>query len=178
MLSSIWQFSHACSLFCRHVTRNFWPVNDRFVITCLSILTPASTSHAMRNQPNQIKKRYNVTKDQSLVRTPKCESDVTREPSSLSHPTEHLSLTVPLLQLLNLSFFEGCSIISPLLLRRQKNGWPSPWHATFIEPPNDFMTQSLAHIKFNIGNIKNAQMVGLQWRNRRKHEVGFSINHG
>lgn len=60
-----------------------------------------------------------------------------------------------------LSFYEGRSIISTLLLRRQNGGVAYPWHTNFIEPPNDFMTESLAHIKSSIGNIKDAQMARL-----------------
>lgn len=65
----------------------------------------------------------------------------------LSPPRSPFIWVFPLLQFLNLSLFKGCSIISTLLLRRQKSGSLSPWHTNFIEPPNDFMTESPAHVK-------------------------------
>lgn len=86
----------------------------------------------------------------------------TGEPSPLHHiHGAFTSDSFTPLQLLNLSFYEGRSIISTLLLRRQNSGVAYPWHTNFIEPPNDFMTESLAHIKSSIGNIKDAQMARL-----------------
>lgn len=74
-----------------------------------------------------------------------------------------------------LNFFRACSIISTLLLSGQKRKHRSSWHANFIEPPNDFMTESLAHDKFKIGNIKNAQMAELQMKQKANTERGVDV---
>lgn len=87
----------------------------------------------------------------------------TWEPSPLHHIHGALTLltVLPPSGCWTWASTRGRSIISTLLLRRQNSGVEYPWHANFIEPPNDFMTKSLAHIKSSIGNMKDAQMARL-----------------
>lgn len=63
--------------------------------------------------------------------------------SSLYH--QHLGDSLPPLELLNL--------LSLLLLRRHKSWQHAPWHTHRIEPPNDFATKSLAHVKCETNNV-------------------------
>lgn len=66
---------------------------------------------------------------------------------------QHLRLTVYPLELLNLCFYNIASVLSLLLLRRHKSCQHAPWHTRRIEPPNDFATKSLAHVKSETNNV-------------------------